>query len=97
MIYHIVHIEPLHQNYQKAIEKVLKSQLVNISDYVEGILDIKIGNNTTDKIGISNYVIIMIFNTRRDLENWMEHPNHIPIKKILQEKSIMKVFDYNDL
>jgi len=90
MIIHIVLFKWKSGVSKKQIQKVF-SDLKNLKDKLEGIDDIKSGENFSKYSEGFEYGLIVLAKDKKALENYRNHPLHLEIAKqieIMEEKSI---------
>lgn len=94
MIKHLVLVKPKVTSENVEIWKFLNAKVKDLPKMVSGIESVEIGKNFCTRSQGYDFVFSIIFNSMKDLEEWAEHPRHIPIKNFMMANADMIVMDY---
>ncbi|MCH5211470.1 MAG: Dabb family protein [Oscillospiraceae bacterium] len=76
MIKHIVVWRIADGEDKIARAEAIKKNLEALKDKIEVLVDIEVGLNFNTTEAASDVVLVSIFNSREDLEEYQEHPEH---------------------
>ncbi|MCC7145599.1 MAG: Dabb family protein [Phycisphaeraceae bacterium] len=92
MIEHMVWIKFRPAITPQRIDEHLRN-LAGLKNTVPGIVSLRVGPNFTDRANGYTHGLIVSFASRRDLETYLPHPNHVKVAAPLKQDADLLAMD----
>jgi antibiotic biosynthesis monooxygenase (ABM) superfamily enzyme len=93
MIDHLVFLVATEDASPEDIEDLISS-IRNLKETVPGVVDLSVGENFSPRSGGYTHGVFVRFETREDLQGYIEHPNHQAVVAKLDRLTSRIVVDY---
>jgi antibiotic biosynthesis monooxygenase (ABM) superfamily enzyme len=93
MIDHLVFLAANEDASPEDIEDLISS-IRNLKDTVPGVVDLSVGENFSPRSGGYTHGLFVRFETKEDLQGYMEHPEHQAVVEKLDRLTSRIVVDY---
>jgi antibiotic biosynthesis monooxygenase (ABM) superfamily enzyme len=93
MIDHLVFIAVREDASPEDVEDLISS-IRGLKDSVPGVVDLSVGENFSPRSGGYTHGLFVRFETREDLQGYMEHPDHLAVVEKLDRLTSRIVADY---
>jgi hypothetical protein len=93
VIDHLVFLAANEDASPEDIEDLISS-LRNLKETVPGVVDLSAGENFSPRSGGYTHGIFVRFETREDLQGYMQHPDHLAVVGKLDRLTTRIVIDY---
>ncbi len=93
MIDHLVFLAANQDASPEDIEDLISS-IRNLKETVPGVVDLSAGENFSPRSGGYTHGIFVRFETREDLQGYMQHPDHLAVVEKLDRLTTRIVIDY---
>ncbi len=93
MIDHLVFIAVREDAPPEDVEDLISS-IRGLRDSVPGVVDLTVGENFSERSGGYTHGLFVRFESREDLQRYMEHPDHLAVVEKLDRLTNRIVADY---
>jgi antibiotic biosynthesis monooxygenase (ABM) superfamily enzyme len=93
VIDHLVFLAANQDASPEDIEDLISS-IRNLKETVPGVVDLSAGENFSPRSGGYTHGIFVRFETREDLQGYMQHPDHLAVVEKLDRLTTRIVIDY---
>jgi hypothetical protein len=93
VIDHLVFLAANEDASPEDIEDLISS-IRNLKESVPGVVDLSAGENFSPRSGGYTHGIFVRFETREDLQGYMQHPDHLAVVEKLDRLTTRIVIDY---
>ena len=93
MIDHLVFIAVKEDASLEDVEDLISS-IRGLKDSVPGVVDLTVGENFSGRSGGYTHGLFVRFESREDLQRYMEHPDHLAVVEKLDRLTNRIVADY---
>ena len=93
MIDHLVFIAVREDASPEDVDDLISS-IRGLKDTVPGVVDLTVGENFSARSGGYTHGLFVRFETREDLQSYMEHPDHLAVVEKLDRITSRIVADY---
>ena len=93
MIDHLVFLATRDDASPEDIEDLISS-IRGLKETVPGVVDLTVGENFSERSGGYTHGIFVRFESRRDLQGYMKHPDHLAVVEKLDRLTNRIVVDY---
>ncbi len=93
MIDHLVFIAVKEDASPEDVEDLISS-IRGLKDSVPGVVDLTVGENFSGRSGGYTHGLFVRFESREDLQRYMEHPDHLAVVEKLDRLTTRIVADY---
>ena len=93
MIDHLVFIAVREDALPEDVEDLISS-IRGLKDSVPGVVDLTVGENFSERSGGYTHGLFVRFESREDLQRYMEHPDHLAVVEKLDRLTTRIVADY---
>ena len=93
MIDHLVFIAVKEDASPEDVEELISS-IRGLKDSVPGVVDLTVGENFSGRSGGYTHGLFVRFESREDLQRYMEHPDHLAVVEKLDRLTTRIVADY---
>jgi hypothetical protein len=93
VIDHLVFLAANEEASPEDIEDLIAS-IRNLKETVPGVVDLSAGENFSPRSGGYTHGIFVRFETREDLQGYMQHPDHLAVVEKLDRLTTRIVIDY---
>ena len=93
MIDHLVFLAANEDASPEDIEDLIAS-IRSLKESVPGVVDLSAGENFSPRSGGYTHGIFVRFETREDLQGYMQHPDHLAVVEKLDRLTTRIVIDY---
>jgi len=93
MIDHLVFLSVREEASHEDIDDLLSS-IRGLQDTVPGVVDLTVGENFSRRSGGYTHGLFVRFESAEDLQNYMEHPDHLAVVEKLDALTTRIVVDY---
>ena len=93
MIDHLVFLSVRGEASHEDIDDLLSS-IRGLQDTVPGVVDLTVGENFSPRSGGYTHGLFVRFESAEDLQNYMEHPDHLAVVEKLDALTTRIVVDY---
>jgi antibiotic biosynthesis monooxygenase (ABM) superfamily enzyme len=93
VIDHLVFLAANEDASPEDIEDLISS-IRNLKETVPGVVDLSAGENFSPRSGGYTHGIFVRFETREDLQGYMQHPDHLAVVEKLDRLTTRIVIDY---
>ena len=93
MIDHLVFIAVNEDASPEDVEDLISS-IRGLRDTVPGVVDLTVGENFSERSGGYTHGLFVRFESREDLQRYMEHPDHLAVVEKLDRFTNRIVADY---
>jgi len=93
MIDHLVFLSVREEASQEDIDDLISS-IRGLQDTVPGVVDLTVGENFSPRSGGYTHGLFVRFESAEDLQNYMEHPDHLAVVEKLDALTTRIVVDY---
>jgi Stress responsive A/B Barrel Domain len=93
MIDHLVFLAVREDASPEATEDLISS-IRGLKDSIPGVVDLTVGENFSERSGGYTHGIFVRFESREDLQGYMEHPDHLAVVEKLDRLTSRIVVDY---
>jgi hypothetical protein len=93
LIDHLVFIAVREDALPEDVEDLISS-IMGLKDSVPGVVDLTVGENFSERSGGYTHGLFVRFESREDLQKYMEHPDHLAVVEKLDRLTTRIVADY---
>jgi hypothetical protein len=93
LIDHLVFIAVKEDASPEDVEDLISS-IRGLKDSVPGVVDLTVGENFSGRSGGYTHGLFVRFESREDLQRYMEHPDHLAVVEKLDRLTTRIVADY---
>ena len=93
MIDHLVFLAANEVASSEELEDLISS-IRNLKQTVPGVVDLSAGENFSPRSGGYTHGVFVRFETREDLQGYMQHPDHLAVVEKLDRLTARIVIDY---